>query len=285
MANTLADDGLPPLRDVIERHGLMAKKSLGQNFLFDLNLTRRIARAAAPLEDHTVIEVGPGPGGLTRALLAEGATQVIAIERDSRVMPALEDIAAHYPSKLKVIEADALTQNIAALTEGPIKIVSNLPYNVGTQLLLNWISASTWPPAFTSLTLMFQKEVAARITAKPGTADYGRLSIICQWRMHAKKLFDVNRSAFTPPPKVTSSIVQLEPRAAPLVDCDVTALERVTASAFGQRRKMLRSSLKSVFADPESVLQSLSIDPQRRAEELNVEDFGRLAKAYSALVS
>ncbi len=277
MINTLAEDGLPPLRDVIQAHGLMAKKSLGQNFLFDLNLTRKIARSAAPLEGHTIIEVGPGPGGLTRALLAEGSGHVIAIERDPRVLPALAEIAAHYPSKLTVIEADALTQDVSALATGPLKIVSNLPYNIGTPLLLNWITASAWPPAYTSLTLMFQKEVAARITAAPGSNDYGRLSIICQWRMRARKLFDVNRSAFTPPPKVTSSIVQLEPRAAPLVDCDVKALERVTAAAFGQRRKMLRSSLKSVFENPDAVLHELGIDPQGRAEELSVEAFGRLA--------
>lgn len=275
----LAEDGLPPLREVIEAHGLLAKKSLGQNFLFDLNLTRKIARSASPLAGHTIIEVGPGPGGLTRALLSEGADHVIAIERDARVMPALAEIARHHGGKLTVIEADALHQDVGALATGTIKIVSNLPYNVGTPLLLKWITAAQWPPPFASLTLMFQKEVAARIVAAPGSDDYGRLSIICQWRLHAKKLFDVNRSAFTPPPKVTSSIVQLVPRAAPLVDCDVTALERVTAAAFGQRRKMLRSSLKSVFTDAEAVLTRLGINPQDRAEDIGVEDFGRLANA------
>jgi 16S rRNA (adenine1518-N6/adenine1519-N6)-dimethyltransferase len=281
----LADDGLPPLRDVIEEHGLLAKKSLGQNFLFDLNLTRKIARSAAPLDGFTIIEVGPGPGGLTRALLAEGASQVIAIERDHRVMPALSAINNHYNGKLHVIEADAMAQNISTLTQTPVKIVSNLPYNIGTPLLLRWITNETWPPSFTSLTLMFQKEVAERIVAVPGSDDYGRLSIICQWRMQAKKLFDVNRSAFTPPPKVTSSIVQLIPRPAPLVDCDVRALERVTAAAFGQRRKMLRSSLKPVFEKPEAALEKAGLSPTMRAEELDVASFGRLAQIYSSLVS
>jgi 16S rRNA (adenine1518-N6/adenine1519-N6)-dimethyltransferase len=281
----LAEDGLPPLREVIEAHGLMAKKSLGQNFLFDLNLTRKIARSAAPLAGYTIIEVGPGPGGLTRALLAEGADHVIAIERDTRVMPALAEISEHYPGQLTVIEADALTQDFRTMAKGPIKIVSNLPYNVGTPLLLKWITSASWPPPFTSLTLMFQKEVAARITAKPGSDDYGRLSIIAQWRMQARKLFDVNRSAFTPPPKVTSSIVQLEPRSNPLVDCEVSALEKVTAAAFGQRRKMLRSSLKSVFENADSVLAEIGINPQSRAEELPVESFCHLANAYSSLVS
>jgi 16S rRNA (adenine1518-N6/adenine1519-N6)-dimethyltransferase len=281
----LADDGLPPLRDVIEEHGLLAKKSLGQNFLFDLNLTRKIARSAAPLDGFTVIEVGPGPGGLTRALLAEGASNVIAIERDARVLPALATISDHHNGKLRVIEADALAQDINVLSRPPVKIVSNLPYNVGTPLLLKWITSESWPPSFTSLTLMFQKEVAARIVAAPGSDDYGRLSIICQWRMQAKKLFDVNRSAFTPPPKVTSSIVQLIPRPVPLVNCGVKALERVTAAAFGQRRKMLRSSLKSVFENPEAALEKADLTPNMRAEEVDVVSFGRLAQIYSSLVS
>jgi 16S rRNA (adenine1518-N6/adenine1519-N6)-dimethyltransferase len=281
----LADDGLPPLRDVIEELGLLAKKSLGQNFLFDLNLTRKIARSAAPLDGFTVIEVGPGPGGLTRALLAEGASNVVAIERDARVLPALAAISDHYQGKLKVIEADALAQDISALAQPPIKVVSNLPYNVGTPLLLKWITNEKWPPSFASLTLMFQKEVAARIVAAPGSDDYGRLSIICQWRMQAKKLFDVNRSAFTPPPKVTSSIVQLTPRQTPLIDCDVKALERVTAAAFGQRRKMLRSSLKPVFENPEAALEKIGLSPQMRAEDVGVVSFGRLAQIYSSLVS
>jgi 16S rRNA (adenine1518-N6/adenine1519-N6)-dimethyltransferase len=277
MTTELAEDGLPPLRQVIDAHGLAAKKSLGQNFLFDLNLTRRIARAAAPLNQATIIEIGPGPGGLTRALLAEGAARVIAVERDARALPALAEIAAHYPGKLQVIEGDALEVDWTSLVSGPARIVANLPYNVGTPLLLGWLTKGQWPPFYDSLTLMFQKEVALRIAAAPGSDDYGRLSVICQWRCVCKKLFDVNRSAFTPPPKITSSIVQLVPRLKPEIECTVTALERVTAAAFGQRRKMLRSSLKGVFETPESELEKLGIDPTRRAEELAVNDFARLA--------
>jgi 16S rRNA (adenine1518-N6/adenine1519-N6)-dimethyltransferase len=277
MSVDLADDGLPPLREVIEAHGLAAKKSLGQNFLFDLNLTRRIARSAGPLNQATVIEVGPGPGGLTRALLAEGARRVIAVERDARALPALAEIAAHYPNRLQVIEGDAMDVDWAKLIDGPTRIVANLPYNIGTPLLLGWLTHGAWPPFYESLTLMFQKEVALRIAAAPGSDDYGRLSVICQWRCTCKKLFDVNRSAFTPPPKITSSIVQLIPRTKPDVDCNVRALEKVTAAAFGQRRKMLRSSLKSVFNAPEVILESLNINPTRRAEELAVNDFARLA--------
>jgi 16S rRNA (adenine1518-N6/adenine1519-N6)-dimethyltransferase len=272
-----AEDGLPPLRQVIETHGLAAKKSLGQNFLFDLNLTRRIARAAAPLDQTTIIEIGPGPGGLTRALLVEGAKKVIAVERDARAMPALKEIADHYPGRLQVIEGDALEVDWSALVDGPARIVANLPYNVGTPLLLGWLTKGQWPPFYDSLTLMFQKEVALRIAAAPGAEDYGRLSVICQWRCVCKKLFDVNRSAFTPPPKITSSIVQLVPRERPEIECTVSALERITAAAFGQRRKMLRSSLKSVFQSPEAVLEQLGIDATRRAEELAVNDFARLA--------
>jgi 16S rRNA (adenine1518-N6/adenine1519-N6)-dimethyltransferase len=277
MAEDLADDGLPPLRDVIETHGLAAKKSLGQNFLFDLNLTRRIARSAAPLDQATIIEIGPGPGGLTRALLAEGARKVIAVERDARALPALAEIAAHYPGRLHVIEGDALEVDWTNLVDGPARIVANLPYNIGTPLLLGWLTRGAWPPFYDSLTLMFQKEVALRIAAAPGSDDYGRLSVICQWRCTTKKLFDVNRSAFTPPPKITSSIVQLTPRAKPEIECTVTDLERVTAAAFGQRRKMLRSSLKPVFASPEAVLEKLGIAATKRAEELAVNDFARLA--------
>jgi 16S rRNA (adenine1518-N6/adenine1519-N6)-dimethyltransferase len=275
--SNLADDGLPPLRDVIDAHGLAAKKSLGQNFLFDLNLTRRIARAAAPLNAATIIEIGPGPGGLTRALLAEGAARVIAVERDARALPALAEISAHYPGRLDVIEGDAMAVNWAALVSGPARIVANLPYNVGTPLLVGWLTQGVWPPFYESLTLMFQKEVAQRIAAAPGSAEYGRLSVLCQWRCNCRKLFDVNRSAFTPPPKITSSIVQLVPKPKPDVACKVENLERVTAAAFGQRRKMLRSSLKSVFEQTENVLEKLGIDATRRAEELAVNDFARLA--------
>ena len=273
----MVDDGLPPLRDVIARHDLGAKKSLGQNFLFDLNLTRRIARSAEPLDGFTIVEIGPGPGGLTRALLMEGATYVIAIERDERTLPALAEISTAYPDKLSVIAEDALAVDWAKTISGPAKIVANLPYNVATVLLIGWLTQGAWPPWFSSLTLMFQKEVAERIVAKPGGKDYGRLSVLCQWRCDVKKLFDVNRSAFTPAPKVTSSIVQLLPK--PAAGCEVQSLEKVTASAFGQRRKMLRSSLKAAFDNPESVLSALGINPELRAEQLPVADFVRLAHA------
>ncbi len=269
------EDGLPPLREVIERHGLAAKKSLGQNFLFDLNLTRRIARAAAPFAGVTVVEVGPGPGGLTRALLMEGAEHVVAVERDDRALAALAEIEAAYPGRLTVIAGDAMAVDWQNTVNGPAKIVANLPYNIGTPLLTGWLTEGPWPPWFSSLTLMFQKEVAERIVAKPGTEHFGRLSVLCQWRCTVHKLFDVHRSAFTPPPKVTSSIVQLLPKA-PAVACDVKVLERVTAAAFGQRRKMLRQSLKDVFATPEEVLVRLAIPPTARAEELAVDDFARL---------
>jgi len=273
----MSDDGLPPLREVIETHGLAAKKALGQNFLFDLNLTRRIARAAGPFENRTVVEIGPGPGGLTRALLAEGAGHVIAIERDPRAVPALAEIAAHYPGRLQVIEGDALAIDWKALLNGPAQIVANLPYNIATPLLIGWLTEGPWPPWFSSLTLMFQKEVAQRIAARAGEDAYGRLSVICQWRCETKKLFDVNRSAFTPAPKVTSSIVQLVPRTICEPACRVADLERVTAAGFGQRRKMLRQSLKSVFAEPEAVLGKLGLDPTARAETLRVADFAQLA--------
>ena len=272
------DDGLPPLREVIEQHGLAPKKSLGQNFLFDLNLTRRIARAALPMNGFTLVEVGPGPGGLTRALLLEGADRILAVERDTRALAALQDVQSAYPGKLTVISGDALEMDWCSLVDGPAKIVSNLPYNVGTPLLTGWLTETDWPPWFSSLTLMFQKEVAERIVAKPGTEHFGRLSVLCQWRCTVQKLFDVHRSAFTPPPKVTSSIVQLVPKI-PQVACEVKTLERVTAAAFGQRRKMLRQSLKSVFTEPEAVLETLEIAPTRRAEELSIDDFARLALA------
>ncbi|NDW07413.1 16S rRNA (adenine(1518)-N(6)/adenine(1519)-N(6))-dimethyltransferase RsmA [Jiella pacifica] len=272
-----AAEGLPPLRAVIEAHGLAPKKSLGQNFLLDLNLTGRIARQALPLDRATVVEVGPGPGGLTRALLAEGAKKVVAIEKDPRCIAALEEIAAHHPGRLEIVSADALTIDLAALSGGqPVKIVANLPYNVGTQLLLNWLTSTAWPPVWESLTLMFQKEVAERIVAAPGTDHYGRLSVLAGWRSRAKILFDVSPSAFTPPPKVTSSIVQLVPRESP-EPAALDKLEKVTAAAFGQRRKMLRQSLKSLGG--EALLTSVGIDPQRRAETLSVSEFVRLANA------
>ena len=270
-------DGLPPLRDVIRRHGLSARKSLGQNFLLDLNLTARIARAAGPLAGFEVVEVGPGPGGLTRALLAEGAKGVIAIERDSRAIAALHEIAAHYPGRLDIVEADALDVDMAALVRGPAKVVANLPYNIATPLLFGWLEAEPWPPWYESLTLMFQKEVALRITASPGGKDYGRLSVFAQWRTRPRILFDVKPQAFTPPPKVTSSLVRLEPRAEPL-PCRPARLEQVTAAAFGQRRKMLRSALKPL-GDPERLLAEAGVSSDARAEEVPVEGFAALARA------
>jgi len=270
-------DGLPPLREVIERHGLRARKELGQNFLLDLNLTGKIARAAGRLEAATVIEVGPGPGGLTRALLHNGARHVIAIERDPRCLGALAEIADHWPGRLTVVEGDALKADYAALTQGAqdVRIVANLPYNVGTQLLLDWIAAPDWPPFWQSLTLMFQREVAERIVATRDDDAYGRLGVLAGWRTQAKILFDVPPQAFTPPPKVTSSVVQLAPRAAPL-PVPLAALERVTEAAFGQRRKMLRQSLKGIGG--EALLAKAGIEGTRRAETLSVEEFVALAR-------
>ena len=275
-------DSLPPLREVVERHGLSAQKSLGQNFLFDLNLTSRIARASGDLEGATVVEIGPGPGGLTRALLANGAGRVIAIERDRRCLPALAEIAAHYPGRLEVLEGDALQVDFAKLTEGrPARIVANLPYNVGTPLLVGWLSGP-WPPWWRSLTLMFQREVADRIVATPRErADYGRLAVLAGWRTEAKILFDVPRSAFVPPPKITSAVVHLVPRPDP-APCDLKMLERVTLAAFGQRRKMLRQSLKSLIPAPGPALESVGIAPTARAEEIPVEGFVALANALKA---
>lgn len=270
-----AIDGLPPLRDVIARHGLDARKALGQNFLLDLNLTQKIARTAGPLEGVTVFEVGPGPGGLTRAILSLGARKVIAVERDARCLPALAEIADHYPGRLEVIEGDALKTDFEAMApDGPVKIIANLPYNVGTQLLINWLLPRKWPPFWQSLTLMFQREVGLRIVADESDDHYGRLGVLCGWRTEAHMAFDVPPQAFTPPPKVTSSVVHLVPRQEPL-PCNVEKLERVTQAAFGQRRKMLRQSLKSLGG--EALLARAEIDPARRAETLSVEEFCRIA--------
>jgi 16S rRNA (adenine1518-N6/adenine1519-N6)-dimethyltransferase len=279
-------DGLPPLRDVIASLGLSAKRSLGQNFLFDLNLTRRIAREAGPLEGRTVIEIGPGPGGLTRALLAEGAARVIAIERDERPLPALEEISKAYGGKLTVVSADALDVDEPTLigTERA-RVVANLPYNIATMLLVKWLTASPWPPWFDGLTLMFQREVAERIVAKPGTGAYGRLSIIGQWRTAPRILFDVHRSAFTPPPKVTSSVVRFDLLDAPRGKADATLLGRVTAAAFGQRRKMLRSSLKSLGTFSDELIAEAGLDPTARAEEIPVEGFTALTRALARQVA
>jgi len=275
-----ATDTLPPLRDVIRRHGLTAKKSLGQNFLLDLNLTGRIARAAGPLNEVTVIEVGPGPGGLTRALLAHGARRVIAVERDERAIAALSEIGAHYPGRLEVVAGDALEFDPLPHLHGePARIIANLPYNIATPLLVNWLSVEPWPPWYDSLVLMFQREVAERIVAPPGSKTYGRLSVLAGWRAESRIVFDIAPSAFVPPPKVTSSLVQLVPRPSPL-SCNRRTLERVTEAAFGQRRKMLRQSLKSLGADPAALLAQAGIDPTARAEQIPVDGFVALARAF-----
>jgi 16S rRNA (adenine1518-N6/adenine1519-N6)-dimethyltransferase len=270
-------DNLPPLREVIAAHGLMAKRQLGQNFLLDLNLTSRVARTAGPLDEVTVIEVGPGPGGLTRSLLAEGARRVVAIERDERTLPALAEIAAAYPGRLEIISGDALEIDYAALADGPTKIVANLPYNIATPLLTGWLTLEPWPPFYESLTLMFQREVAERIVAPSGGEAYGRLGVLCGWRTEARIAFDVNRSAFVPPPRVTSTVVHLTPKP---VDPDVRVrdLEAVTRAAFGQRRKMIRQSLKATGAPVEKLLEAAELRGDERAEELPVEAFLRMAK-------
>lgn len=277
-------DDLPPLREVVRAHGLMAKKSLGQNFLFDLNLTSRIARSAGPLEEATVIEVGPGPGGLTRAILAAGARKVIAIERDSRCLPALAEIAARYPGRLEVVEADALAFDPRPMIgHGPVRIISNLPYNVGTALLTGWLTGEEWPPWWSSLTLMFQREVAERIVADEGDQkNYGRLGVLCGWRTQARILFDVPPSAFVPPPKITSSVVHLTPRPEPL-PCRVGALEAVTRAAFGQRRKMLRQSLKAIAPEPSPIIAAAGLEETIRAENVPVEGYVALANAWNRL--
>ncbi|MEO0363833.1 MAG: 16S rRNA (adenine(1518)-N(6)/adenine(1519)-N(6))-dimethyltransferase RsmA [Pseudomonadota bacterium] len=273
----MSEDGLPPLREVIARHGLAAKKSLGQNFLLDLNLTGRIARAAAPLGETDVLEIGPGPGGLTRALLANGARRVVAIERDSRCLAALEEVAARWPDRLEVIEGDALAVDPRDHLEGPAQIVANLPYNVGTALFVRWMGGPDWPPWWSRATLMFQKEVAQRIVARPGEKAYGRLSVLTQWRSEARIAFEVSPKAFTPPPKVTSAVVSIRP-SAPVADAPADALERTTAAAFGQRRKMLRQSLKTL-GDAERLLERAGVDGVRRAETLTPEEFCALARA------
>ncbi len=273
-------DDLPPLRDVIRRHGLSAKRSLGQNFLLDLNLTARIARAGGPLDDVTVIEVGPGPGGLTRALLAEGARRVIAIERDDRAIAALEEIAVRYPGQLQIVPGDALEFDAPAqLGHERARVVANLPYNIATPLLIGWLT-ERWPPWYDALVLMFQREVAERIVAAPGNKSYGRLAVLTSWRMEAKIMFDVAPSAFVPPPNVTSSVVRLLPRAQ-LLACDAASLQRVTEAAFGQRRKMLRQSLKSLGVDALALLAKAGIDPTARAEDIPVEGFVKLANAFA----
>jgi 16S rRNA (adenine1518-N6/adenine1519-N6)-dimethyltransferase len=267
---------LPPLREVIASHGLDARKRLGQHFLLDLNLTRRIARAAAPLDEGTVIEIGPGPGGLTRALLLEGAERVVAVEVDPRAVSALGGLARAAGGRLQVVEADALEVAVASLGPPPRRIVANLPYNVSTALLVRWLHQAG---EIVGMVLMFQREVADRLLAQPRSKDYGRLSVLVQHVCTVRRLFDVAPTAFVPPPKVVSSVVQLTPRPASERSVDLGPLERITAAAFGQRRKMLRSALGRVFADPAGVLEGMDIAPTARAEELTVSQFVRLAQA------
>jgi 16S rRNA (adenine1518-N6/adenine1519-N6)-dimethyltransferase len=275
-------DGLPPLREVIRAAGLSAKKSLGQNFVLDLNLTRRIARAAGPLEGVTIVEIGPGPGGLTRALLLEGAARVVAIEKDERCLPPLSEIAALYPGRLDIVSADARKMDYRALSlPSPSRIVANLPYSVGTPLLISWLKTEPWPPWFDRLVLMFQREVAERIAAGPRTKEYGRLAVLSQWRMRPRILFTLPAEAFTPRPKVDSALVELVPNETPEPPCKLEQLERVTAAAFGQRRKMLRSSLRQLTPDSEALLENLGIAPTARAEELGVAEFCRIANALA----
>jgi len=277
-----AIDDLPPLREVIRQHGLRAKKSLGQNFLLDLNLTARIARAAGPLEGVDVVEIGPGPGGLTRALLVAGARRVIAIERDDRAIAALEQVARRYPGRLEIVPADALKFDPRPLLGGaPARIVANLPYNIATALLVGWLTLEPWPPWYDRLVLMFQREVAERLVAAHGSKSYGRLSVLVGWRCAARIRFDIAGTAFVPPTKVMSSLVELVPRERPLA-CERRALERVVEAAFGQRRKMLRQSLKSLGTDPVALLEAASIEPTARAEDVPVEGFVALARAFAA---
>jgi 16S rRNA (adenine1518-N6/adenine1519-N6)-dimethyltransferase len=278
---SLAPDGLPPLREVIAAHGLSARKALGQNFLMDLNLTGKIARRAGDLAACDVLEVGPGPGGLTRALLMEGARHVVAIERDDRCLPALAEIAAARPGRLTVLSGDALGLDPRPQLTPPVRIVANLPYNVGTELLVRWLTPPDWPPFWTSLTLMFQKEVAERIVARPGSKTYGRLSILAQWRSDAKIVFEIPPRAFTPPPKVTSAVVQIDRLEAPRFPADAATLSRVVALGFGQRRKMLRASLRPL-GDVEALLAAAGIPPTERAEQVSLEAFCRLSRLVEA---
>ncbi|HTT85476.1 MAG TPA: 16S rRNA (adenine(1518)-N(6)/adenine(1519)-N(6))-dimethyltransferase RsmA [Rhizomicrobium sp.] len=279
-------DRLPPLRSVIAAHGLSAKRSLGQNFLLDFNLTRKIARAAGPLENHTIYEVGPGPGGLTRALLAEGATRIIAVERDRRCLAALEEIAEAFPGRLEIVSADAMTLDESQLLRerniaSRVRVAANLPYNVGTALLVKWLTSAAWPPFWESLTLMFQREVAERLVATTGSAHYGRLSVLAQWRAQPRILFDVDRRAFTPSPGVTSTLIRIEPLAGPRAPAHLADLERVTAAAFGQRRKMLRQSLKQLAPDAEARIRAADIAPECRPQDLGIDQFAALARAFA----
>ncbi|MBL6638023.1 MAG: 16S rRNA (adenine(1518)-N(6)/adenine(1519)-N(6))-dimethyltransferase RsmA [Planktomarina sp.] len=271
-------DDLTPLRDVIATHGLAAKKSLGQNFLLDLNLTSKIARLAGDISGHDVLEVGPGPGGLTRGLLAAGARRVVALEKDPRCMAALAEISAAYPGRLDVFNADALDFDMRGQLTGPVRVVANLPYNVGTELLVRWLTPKDWPPFWSTLTLMFQKEVAERIIAKPGSKAYGRLGVLAQWKSTPSVVMELPPEAFTPPPKVHSAVVHLEALAEPRFPAPAGLLSSTVAMAFNQRRKMLRSSLKSAAPDIETALRDAGLEPTARAEEISLEGFCALAR-------
>ena len=273
-----AIDGLPPLREVISSHGLTARKALGQNFLLDLNLTAKIARQAGDLSASDVLEIGPGPGGLTRGLLAEGARRVLAIEKDARCLPALAEVAAAYPGRLEVIEGDALKIDPLAHLTPPIRVAANLPYNVGTELLVRWLTPPDWPPFWQSLTLMFQREVAERIVAAPGSKAYGRLALLASWRAEARIVLSLPPEAFTPPPKVSSAVVHLTALPEPRFPADPAVLERVVAMAFNQRRKMLRAALRGLGPDIEDRLRAAGIPPTERAEQIPLEAFCALAR-------
>ena len=275
-------DTLPPLREVIATHDLRAKKSLGQNFLLDLNLTAKIARIAGDLSECDVLEIGSGPGGLTRGLLAEGARRVVAIEKDARCLPALAEIAAAYPDRLSVLNDDALAVDWAAHLKPPIRIIANLPYNVGTELLIRWLIPPVWPPQWSSLTLMFQREVAERIVAREGSKAYGRLAVLAQWRCEARIALNLPPEAFTPPPKVSSAVVHLTALEAPKFPADQKVLERVVAKAFNQRRKMLRAALKGLCPDIEDRILAAGLRPTDRAETVSLEGFCALARAVAA---
>ncbi|MEM6636039.1 MAG: 16S rRNA (adenine(1518)-N(6)/adenine(1519)-N(6))-dimethyltransferase RsmA [Pseudomonadota bacterium] len=277
-----AIDDLPPLRAVIAEHGLTARKSLGQNFILDLNLTARIARAAGPLSEADVLEIGPGPGGLTRGLLAEGARHVVVIEKDKRCLPALQAISDHYPGRLTILEGDALSVDPAPHLTPPVRVVSNLPYNVGTELLVRWMNPPLWPPFWQSLTLMFQREVAERIVAQPGSKVYGRLSILTQWRSTAQIVLSLPPQAFSPPPKVHSAVVSIVALPEPRFPAPAETLTRIVGAAFGQRRKMLRAALKSLSPRIEDVLNAAHVPPTARAEDISLEEFCALARAFDA---
>ena len=283
-----SEDGLPPLREVIAAYGLSARKGLGQNFILDFNLTRRIAREAGPFPNGVVYEVGPGPGGLTRALLLEGAQRVLAVERDARCIPALEQIKSALPGRLELVNADALeTDEVQLLAshsiETPVPVVANLPFNVGTAVLIKWLTVRTWPPWWAKLTLMFQAEVAARICARPGENSYGRLSVLSQWRCNPSLMFGISRHAFVPPPKVDAAVVGITPLAKPKFSAELEDLEAITAAAFGQRRKMLRRSLKTLSPRIDEILGSSGIDGSARGEELSIEQFCSLARSLRAV--